>query len=174
MLTRHDRTRVQLTQSNDELIDALVPNSYKAAHIKKQWRERTEAEIGSKVQKEVEVAMMLAGMRQQKSGIDVNDLLSTPANDEAVGRLAGFMTQDQIKQMQTLLEAVSNKIRSQPEMATAQMGKDLDDDMDSILGGDSSPLRDPAEQDEGQAEDERDPKRQKTSSGTLTHEDEAL
>lgn len=118
--------------------------------------------------------MMLAGMRQQKTGIDVNDLLSTNANNEAVDRLAGFMTQNQIKQMQDLLNAVSTRISQQPETAMAEKGRSLDDDMDAILAGGSPAANAPAvpaapttmEVDEDETEDERVPKRQKTGSKT--------
>lgn len=81
--------------------------------------------------------MTLTGMRQQANGIDINDLLAKSSDEEAVDRLAGFMTQDQIKQMHSMLDAVAKKMRSQPENATAQKGKQLDDDMDTILAGGS-------------------------------------
>jgi hypothetical protein len=131
------------------------------------------------VQKEVEVAMMLAGMRQQKSGIDVNDLLSVPTNNEAIDRLAGFMTQDQIKQMQDLLNAVSTRITRQPEKATAEKSRSLDSDMDAILAGNNPASNIPAastaaQVDEDETEDERDPKRQKTSSKTPSAMEEEL
>jgi hypothetical protein len=107
--------------------------------------------------------MTLAGLRQQAKGIDINDLLTESSDNPAVDRLVGFMTQDQIKQMHTLLDAVSRKIRDQPERATAQRNSELDDDMDVILSGGSG-----VEQDSPIAdEDDEQPtaKRRKTGGG---------
>jgi hypothetical protein len=152
-----------LSQTNDELIDALVPNTYQAEQLKKQWYDRQRAEIEAKVQKEVEATMTLAGLRQQAKGIDINDLLAESSDDPAVDRLVGFMTQDQIKQMHTLLDAVSRKIRDQPEHATAQRSSELDDDMDGILSGGSGKEQDSPTADE----DGEQPtaKRRKTGGG---------
>ena len=138
------RERFKLAQTNDELIEALVPNAYNAAQIKKQWHDRMAKEINERVLKETETAILLAGLRQQHSGIDVNDLLAKTDNDTAIDRLAGLMTQDQIEQMQSLLTAVSSKITAQPEKASAQKGKELDDGMDAILAGSSPKTQTPA------------------------------
>jgi hypothetical protein len=125
--------RLVLSQTNYELIDALVPVTFQREQLKQQWHDRQRTEIEAKVQKEVEATMTLVGLRQQARSIDINDLLADSSEDAAIDRLAGFMTQDQIKQMHTLLDAVSKKIRDQPERATAQRGAELDNDMDAIL-----------------------------------------
>jgi hypothetical protein len=126
--------RLVLSQTNDELIDALVPNTYQRDQLKKQWHDRQHFEIEAKVQKEVEATITLVGLRQQAKGIDTNDLLAESSDDSAIDRLAGFMTQDQIKQMHALLDAVSMKIRDQSERATAQqISGDDDYDINAIL-----------------------------------------
>ena len=112
--------------------------------------------------------MTLAGLRQQASGIDVNDLLAPASNDDAVTRLAGFMTKDQIKAMSEMLERVGRKIEEQPECASAQRGRNLDDDMDAILAGGSGSGKTGADEDEPQA------KRQKTMVETVADEDDEL
>ncbi|KIW05575.1 uncharacterized protein PV09_03450 [Verruconis gallopava] len=127
--------RLVLSQSNDELIDALVPNTYQRDQLKKLWHDRQQSEIEIKVQKEVEATMTLAGLRQQAQGINVNDLLAPTSDEEAVSRLVGFMTHEQIKQMQLMLDAVSKRIREHPELASAERCAELDGDMDAILAG---------------------------------------
>lgn len=176
MLTDENSLRVDLAQNNDELIDALVPNAYKAAHLKKAWHARTRAEIDAKVAKEVEATMTLVGLRQQAQGIDVNVLLASASNDDAVNRLAGFMTQEQIKQMQSLLDAVGKKMKEQPERASAQRGAELDDDMNAILAGGSPKDKAPvaAVPEDGADEDTPMAKRQKMSSDTAAVDEEEL
>ena len=157
-----------------------MPNTFKAEHLKKQWQERMAKEINDRVVEETEVALTLAGLSQLSSGIDIKDLLAKEDNDEAVGRLAGALTQDKIKQMQSLLSAVSAKITAEPEKATAQETQELDDDMDTLLAGGTPATRTRAavaSAENGAAkekdEDEPNAKRQKTSSDSTTANDEA-
>ena len=163
---------MELAQSNDELIDALVPNAYKAAQLKKAWHDRTRTEIEARVAKEVEATMTLTGMRQQAKGVDVNDLLASSDDNGAVERLAGFMTQKQIETMQALLQKVGQRIEERPDDATAQRGAELDDDMDAILAGGSA--KSAAALENGEDEDEEEPraKRHKRSSETTAADEE--